>query len=187
MNDILFTEHLMLEPVGMADHGALLTHWTAPQVRRFLVDDRGLTGAEVAEIIADSRRDFALTGYGLWALRLLDGASIAPSLIGVAGLRRVEEEEPALLGPGPPQPDIEIVYSLEPGRWGQGLAIEAADAVLRYAFEYLEIDRVLAEIDEASAALAERLGMRPVAPVAGAPGPHAHYAADRSMWLGIPC
>ena len=50
--------------------------------------------------------------------------------------------------------------------------------VLRYAFDVVGLERVIAEIDEgntASAALAERLGMRPYETVPGELGPMTHY------------
>jgi len=165
MSDVLRTERLALHPVSMSDHGALLAHWTGPQVRRHLFDGAALSPAQVTEVIASSQRDFATEGYGLWGLRdagvgaggtLPDG-----DLIGVAGLR----------GHGA---DVEIVYSLQPDRWGRGLAAEAGRAVLEYAFEVLRLRRVTAEID---AGLADVLGMRPH-------GGDGHYAAERSGWYG---
>lgn len=172
-DDVLRTDRLALHPVSMSDHSALLAHWTGPLVRRYLFDDKTLSALEVTEIIAASQRDFATEGYGLWALRAaargdaIDGVPPASSLVGVAGLR----------GHGA---DVEIVYSLEPDRWGQGLAEEASRAVLDYAFDVLQLRRVTAEIDAAngsSAELAERLGMRPN----GDPG---HYQAERVSWHG---
>lgn len=182
MSRTLSTPRLILQPLTADDHAALLAHWTDPLVRRYLFDDKTLTAAEVTEIIAASRHDFAVTGYGLWAIRL---RAACPHLIGVAGLRRMEDEE-QLDGPGPPQPDVEIVYSLQPAHWGRGLVVEAAGAVLRYAFEILELGRVLAEIDEgndASAAVAERLGLEPFETVTGVLGPMTHYAAYGPAWL----
>ncbi len=36
MNHVLTTERLVLRPVTLRDHAALLAHWTTPDVRRFL-------------------------------------------------------------------------------------------------------------------------------------------------------
>ncbi|MFG2001191.1 GNAT family N-acetyltransferase [Spirillospora sp. NPDC048911] len=172
-SDVLRTDRLALHPLSMSDHGALLAHWTGPLVRRYLFDDKTLSALEVTEIIAASQRDFATEGYGLWAVRAaargdaIDAALPDRALVGVAGLRGHDA-------------DVEIVYSLEPDRWGQGLAAEASRAVLDYAFEVLQLRRVTAEIDEANGAsseLAERLGMRPH----GDPG---HYKAERISWHG---
>jgi RimJ/RimL family protein N-acetyltransferase len=165
MSEVLRTDRLALHPVSMSDHSALLAHWTGPQVRRHLVDDVALSPTQVTEVIASSQRDFATEGYGLWALRDAELAAHSSlpegELMGVAGLR----------GHGA---DVEIVYSLQPDRWGQGLAAEAGHAVLEYAFEVLRLRRVTAEID---AALADRLGMR-------LHGGDGHYAAERTHWYG---
>lgn len=217
MTDVLRTGRLALHPVGMSDHRALLAHWTGPLVRRYLLDDRVITAVQVTEIIAASQHDFATAGYGLWALRPGPPADARPgarragarpygrgargrgglptagpdpdgALVGVVGLRRQE-------GPAGRGPDVEIVYSLEPARWGQGLAAEAARAVLDYAFGVVGLPRVTAEIDarnSSSAEVVERLGMRPWrrgaggGPDAGANGPDgpAYYAAYRTAWLG---
>ncbi|RFU39345.1 N-acetyltransferase, partial [Actinomadura logoneensis] len=69
MSEELRTGRLALRPVGPGDHAALLAHWTGPLVRRHLFGDRRVSARQVTEIIAASRRDFAASGYGLWALR----------------------------------------------------------------------------------------------------------------------
>jgi RimJ/RimL family protein N-acetyltransferase len=179
MLDVLRTDRLVLHPVRPDDHAALLAHWTGPKVRRHLFDDRILAPAQVTEIIDASLHDFATEGFGLWALRRVPPEAPAddPSLprirlAGVAGLRQAGERGGSL--------DVELVYSLEPDRWGQGLAAEASRAILEHAFEVLGLPRVVAEIDEgntASAEVAECLGMRRYE---GAPGGPAQYVAERS-------
>ena len=60
-------------------------------------------------------------------------------------------------------PEIEIGWRLRPTVWGLGYASEAAGAVLRYGFETVDLDEIVAEIDPANLAsirLAERIGMR---------------------------
>jgi [ribosomal protein S5]-alanine N-acetyltransferase len=146
VDHVLRTERLVLRPVTADDHAALLAHWAAPDVRRFLFDGAMLPAAEIAEAIEDSARDFARAGYGLWLVHE-NGRS---DLVGTAGLRPLEA-----IG-------LEIFYSLAPGSWGRGYATEAARAVLDRALGPLGMPEVLAEIDEgntASIAVIERLGM----------------------------
>ncbi|MBO2462485.1 GNAT family N-acetyltransferase [Actinomadura violacea] len=185
MTEALLTRRLALHPIGMSDHHALLTHWTGPVVRRHLFDGASISPVQVTEIIETSERDFATEGYGLWALRPL-GRRLAAEprqsgpLIGVAGLRGHE-------GPFDRGVDVEILYSLEPDRWGQGLAAEASRAVLDYAFGVVGLRRVTAEFDPDSAVSAEvaaSLGMRPWRRGADGPDGASYYAADRSGWLG---
>ena len=162
MDHVLSTERLALRPVTADDHAALLAHWTQPDVRRFLFDGAALSAAEVTETIAESIRDFAASGYGIWLIELGSRAG----LVGTAGLRPLEES------------GLEIFYSLAPGAWGRGYATEAARAVVEYGLEALGLPEVLAEVDEgnaASVAVVKRLGMTPYAAVAGVLGPMTRY------------
>jgi RimJ/RimL family protein N-acetyltransferase len=158
----LTTERLVLRPVTAQDHAALLAHWAAPEVRRFLFDGAMLSSAEVTEAIEDSARDFAAAGYGLWLIREKDGID----LVGSTGLRPLED-----LG-------LEIFYSVAPASWGNGYATEAARAVVEHALGPLGLPEVLAEVDEgntASIAVVGRLGMTPFDVVPGALGPMTRY------------
>lgn len=172
MTPVLRTDRLVLEPLRPDDHAALLAHWSHPQVRRFLFDDAPPTPEQVTEILAAG-------DFGRWGLRRAAGDG---RLIGTIALHRLEAPEG-----DPHRGEAEILYTLEPGQWGRGLAAEAAAAVLMYAFEELALPRVVAEIDEgnvASSALAGRLGMRLADTVPGVFGPMGHYVVERSQWLG---
>ncbi|MDI2125754.1 GNAT family N-acetyltransferase [Yinghuangia seranimata] len=166
MDHRLTTARLTLTPVADADHAALLSHWTAPEVRAFLFDDEVLTADDVAVEIADSAATFAASGYGLWIIReTADGA-----LAGAAALRPLDE-----LG-------LEVAYSLAPSVWGRGYATEAAGAVVDHALHTLGLPEVLAEVDAGntgSIAVVERLGMTPFATVPGVLGPMRRYRRVR--------
>ncbi|MEU8384217.1 GNAT family N-acetyltransferase [Streptosporangium sp. NPDC048865] len=141
---ILTTGRLTLRPVETGDAEALCAHWDDPRVRRHLFDNAPVLPELVTRLVEDSRRDFAERGYGLWAL--VPDSAVA----GVCGLR------------GTPDGEVELLYSLSPDRWGEGLVTEAATAVLEYAFTTLSLPRVIAEVDEGNAAsvrVALRLGM----------------------------
>jgi [ribosomal protein S5]-alanine N-acetyltransferase len=183
---VLVTERLVLRPVTARDHGALLAHWTSPDVRRFLFDGVAPAAAEVTGTIEASERDFAAAGYGLWLIGEQDTAArpghadqadhaSQPGLIGTAGLRPLED-----LG-------LEVFYSLAPSSWGRGYATEAARAVVGYALGPLRLPEVLAEIDEgnaASAAVVRRLGLTPFAVVPGVLGPMTRYRTTRATSPG---
>ena len=163
---MLSTKRLVLRPVTADDHAALLAHWTEPDVRRFLFDGAALSAGEVTETIAESIRDFAASGYGIWLIELGSGTGSGPGLVGTAGLRPLEES------------GLEIFYSLAPGAWGRGYATEAARAVVEYGLEALGLPEVLAEVDEgnaASVAVVKRLGMTPYAAIPGILGPMTRY------------
>jgi [ribosomal protein S5]-alanine N-acetyltransferase len=193
VDQVLRTERLILRPVTAGDHAALLAHWAAPDVSRFLFDGATLSASEITEAIEDSARDFGRSGYGLWLIHEkhpadaartdadppggdpadadLPNADLADAaVVGTAGLRPLEN-----IG-------LEVFYSLAPGSWGKGYATEAARAVLDRALGPLGLPEVLAEIDAgntASIAVIERLGMTPFEVVPGLLGPMTRYRKTR--------
>jgi ribosomal-protein-alanine N-acetyltransferase len=61
------------------------------------------------------------------------------------------------------QEEVEVAYTIAREYWGQGLASEAARAILQYGFEKLNLPRLISLIDAdniASQRVAEKIGMR---------------------------
>lgn len=59
--------------------------------------------------------------------------------------------------------EVEVAYALKKAFWGQGLATEAAQAVLGYGFHQLHYTRLVSLIDSdnlASIRVAEKIGMQ---------------------------
>ena len=59
-------------------------------------------------------------------------------------------------------PELQLIYGLAPAYWGQGLAAEAARAMIRYGFEILRLDEIIASADapnEASFRVMKKAGM----------------------------
>jgi RimJ/RimL family protein N-acetyltransferase len=77
VDHVLRTERLILRPVTAGDHAALLAHWAAPDVSRFLFDGATLSASEITEAIEDSARDFGRSGYGLWLIHEKHHADLA--------------------------------------------------------------------------------------------------------------
>ncbi|MBA3251481.1 MAG: GNAT family N-acetyltransferase, partial [Geodermatophilaceae bacterium] len=88
--------------------------------------------------------------------------------------------------------DVELLYRLLPDTWGMGLATEAGDAALAHAFSTrgcVEVVAVIAEDNQPSRRLAQRLGFTPgnVGTYYGqrlqrhsvTPEQHAHAVAQR--------
>ena len=143
----LSTPRLRLRPLAGGDLDAAHSLWTDPDVRRYLWDDVVIPREQAVAVLAASEADFAAHGYGLWAVCVPETGE----LIGFCGFRPAEEGEP------------ELLYGLAPRWWGQGLATEAAQAVLGYGFDTLGFERVVAATDVPNAAsvrVMERLGMR---------------------------
>jgi NAD-dependent deacetylase len=145
---VLETARLRLHPVLPRDTGAIHRIWTDPDVRRFLWDDVVIAPETASEVTKASAADFAARRFGLWTIRRRGDE---PAIAGFCGLRSEG------IGTGP-----ELLFGLLPGFWGQGLAREAAQAVLAYGFGALDLPRIVAATDapnERSARTLAALGM----------------------------
>lgn len=116
--NVLRTERLMLHPLGPQDTELIRAHWDDPAVRRWMWPSQAPSSEQVEEILSASRASFASNGWGLWCMQF-EGF-----VLGVCGLRQVSDH---------PQ-HVELICSLQQAWWGQGLAYEAAIAVLRAGF-----------------------------------------------------
>ena len=71
------------------------------------------------------------------------------------------------------QSEVEVAYLLDKAYWGQSLATEAAQAIVRYGFEQLQLNRLICLIDpdnQASRRVAEKIGMTLEKEMAGIEG-----------------
>lgn len=87
-------------------------------------------------------------GYGVWALELKEGRRLA----GYCGLRHLPQTD-----------EVELLYGLDRALWREGLTTEAARASLRYGFEHMKFERVMAVTDPHNAGsrgVMEKCGMR---------------------------
>jgi len=103
----------------------------------------------VLESVKTIRAHYEQHGYGLWGLILKE----TNQLIGIAGLVNQTVDG---------QQYVELGYRLAKKYWGKGLATEAAQAIKKYAFEALKLDRIISIIEPSnllSSKVAERVGM----------------------------
>jgi RimJ/RimL family protein N-acetyltransferase len=108
------TERLTAERLS-ADHLAdLVPLHLDPEVCRHLGGVR--SPAETEGYLKANLAHWDEHGFGLWVVRTLDGR-----FAGRAGIRHVEVEG---------APEIEIAYTFRRDLWGQGLATEAAQALV---------------------------------------------------------
>lgn len=85
---------------------------------------------------------------GMWAVVPKDGKT----LIGWCGLAMLDDTD-----------EVEVGYGLAQPHWGKGLASEGASASLRYGFEVLNLERIVAVAlpeNTASRHVMEKLGMK---------------------------
>jgi ribosomal-protein-alanine N-acetyltransferase len=145
---MLQTERLVLRPLSSDEVDFLHRISNEPKVRLYLWDDEHISEATIKSFIAQSDRMISEEKIGLFGVRLRGRAD----LLGFCGFVRLGGmEEP------------ELWYELTHKAWGRGIATEAAQACVRYAFEEVGMERVIAGADAPNAAslrVIEKLGMK---------------------------
>lgn len=147
---VLETKRLRLRTFTPEDASTMEAVFCDPEVMRY--SDGCMTHMQVhgaLETIID--HDYPTLGFGLWAVVEKSSGNV----VGYCGLAR---EYGRCAGD-----EGELGYRLARVFWGQGYALEAAQAVCRYGIQKLGLRRIVATIDphnQASIRLADRLGMR---------------------------
>lgn len=163
---ILQTERLALRRLVPDDLDALYALYRDPAIRRYFPEGT-LTYEETREEL-----EWFLNGHprrpelGLWATIYRPSGQF----IGRCGLLpwTIDGRE-----------EVEVAYLLDKAFWGQGLAAEAADAIVRYAFATLGLTRLICLIDPHNAAsirVARHIGMALEREAADEKGPYLIYA-----------
>ncbi len=146
---ILETERLVLRRLVPGDLDSLFALYRDPDVRRYFPEGT-LTYEETKKEL-----EWFLDGHpshpelGLWAT-VHKGRN---EFIGRCGLL------PWTLGD---RDEVEVAYLLDKQYWGQGLATEAARAIVEYAFGSLDLSRLICMIERenhASIRVASKIGM----------------------------
>jgi len=141
------TPRLLLETWTLDDFDRFAEIARDPEVMRFIATGEPWTDARIGWFMGLQSAYQQTLGYCNW--KLTDRAS--GELLGFCGLAPL-----ASLG------EIEIGWWLKPAQWGQGLATEAADRVVRVAFAVHRINRIVARTyrsNTRSISLIDRLGM----------------------------
>jgi len=149
MTIILETPRLLLRHLVMDDLDALFALYSDPEIRRYFPD--GVKNYE------DTREELEwfLNGHpehprlGLWATVHKETGKF----IGRCGLLPWEIDS---------RLEIEVAYLLDKKFWHQGLATEAATGILAYAFDTLNLSRIICLMhpdNMASQRVAQRVGM----------------------------
>ena len=146
---ILETNRLILRRLVPEDIDALFALYSDPEIRRYFPEGM-LTYEETKEEL-----EWFLNGHpehpelGLWATIHKETGQF----IGRCGLLPWKIEE---------QDEVEIAYMIAKEFQGQGLATEAASAILQYGFEKLGLSRLICLVDPkniASQKVAQHIGM----------------------------
>ncbi|NER32806.1 MAG: GNAT family N-acetyltransferase [Oscillatoria sp. SIO1A7] len=146
--DELETERLYLRLFNPDDLEALSLIRSDPDVMRYMRDGNPLSREEVSENLARIIQHYREHRFGLWAVIYKQDSQ----LIGYCGLQFLEQT-----------PEIELGYMLAKAYWGKGLATEGAKASLKYGFETLKLERIVAVAypeNLASRRVMEKVGMK---------------------------
>jgi RimJ/RimL family protein N-acetyltransferase len=144
---VIETARLQLRPLVAADAAFILQLLNEPSWLRW-IGDRGVrTLAQAGEYIRTGpQASYARDGFGFYlVLRPVDQASL-----GICGLVKRDFL---------PAPDLGFAFL--PDYWGQGYAVEAARATIKFARSHLNLEELAAITDpenEASHKLLRRLG-----------------------------
>ena len=139
----IITERLVIRPFTPADFSAIHAIWSDPEVMRSIPScayDRERSRARLSEKISHQDRH----GFSKWAVT----GKGSGTLVGECGLQYLDS-------------DIELGYKLARAHWGQGFAVEAAQACLDWALAERP-EKVVAIVDPAntrSARVLARIGM----------------------------
>jgi len=139
---------LILWPFVPGDLDRLAEILTDPDVMRYLPGGTPRTREQSERTLDFVVDHWERHGFGWWAVTLKPTGE----LIGWCGLKRVETTG-----------ETEVLYMFTQAQWGKGYATEAARASLRYGFETLKLDRIIAVAvpeNMASRRVMEKLGMQ---------------------------
>ena len=169
---IFETNRLTLRRLVMDDLDELFALYRDPEIRQYFPE--GVLNLEETK----EELEWHMNGHprypelGLWATVHKETGKF----IGRCGLLPWEIDN---------QLEVEIAYLLDKSFWHQGLATEAAQGILKYGFEKLNLSRLICLIDPeniASQRVAERIGMileRKVDGIAGDHFPTLIYSISR--------
>lgn len=132
------TERLVLRQLDHHDAPAMMALFGDERVLRFLDYPPVDTHQKAVDMIDWLNREYEVKCEPQWGISLKDGGV----LIGMCGLYGWEIRSR----------HIDLGYHLLPAEWGRGYATEAARAMIRWAFENLDIHRIQADITEGNIA-----------------------------------
>ncbi|MDP4200869.1 MAG: GNAT family N-acetyltransferase [Bacteroidota bacterium] len=144
----LETERLVLREITMADQVAIFEYASDPEATQYMVFPTHRSVDETIPFIESCPRDFAARTRIEFGIVLKENGT----LIGTCGMHHF----------APDHHRLEIGYILNRSRWGKGYMTEAANELIRFAFDEMGMHRVQATCDldnERSARVMERCGM----------------------------
>jgi len=159
MTPTLETPRLRLRPLASSDEADLIALDSDAEVMRYVGSPAGVRSpAETAERVRRRIREEQRGDYeplGFWRI---EGRGDR-EFYGVGALIRMPEGDD--VNRGGPERDVEVAYRLARSAWGQGIATEAAGALVAHALGPLALPRVVAvtyPANQASQRVLDKLG-----------------------------
>ena len=146
---ILETERLILRRQVPSDLDDLWALYCDPEITKYIPDSPRTRDEAREELEWHMNGHLRNPDLGLWATIYKESGKF----IGRCGLLPWTIEE---------QHEVEVAYTIARDYWGQGLATEAAQAILHYGFEKVNLIRLVSLIEPeniASQRVAEKIGM----------------------------
>lgn len=174
MDAIFETKRLLVRPLGSGDVDACFAVYGDPEVTRYVTP--GGQAAPSPEWVRSQIEGGMLAPqedarFGFWGVEhRADGR-----LVGTVALIPVEDVED----------EFEMGWHLARAFWGEGYAFESGIGLLRYGFEEVGLERILALAfpeNERSIRACRRLGMAPLGRRMHQGRDHECFAADRASW-----
>ena len=137
----------MLRNIALEDKEEMFRLYSDSEVQKYTGETVVESIEEIEEAIRIRIGDYEKYGYGRWATFLKDGMQF----VGWAGLAYLPEFD-----------KIDLGYRFFPEYWGMGIATEASHAILNYAFDTLELRKIIAiamKDNKASIKVMEKIGM----------------------------
>ncbi len=145
----LDTDRLLIRPFNRGDIDALVERRNHPEVARYQTWELPYTRDQAESMVTELVSMEGPTDGEWWMAAVVEkstGLMVGDLAVHLTWAGRTAE----------------IGYTLDHARWGQGLAVEAADALVRYLFDDRKVTRVFGMLhpdNPGSAMVLERLGM----------------------------
>lgn len=144
----LESKRLLFRAIKRADLDDIYEYSSNPKTSKYLLWSPHKTISTTREFIEIVLSKYKSRDYNDWAIVYKKTGK----MIGTCGFTRIDEENQL----------VEIGYVLNPDYWGAGLATEAVERVLKFAFEVMNVNRVEAKFmfgNGASLAVMKKVGM----------------------------
>ena len=173
----LQTTRLTGTPLSIAHFAAIRLLHADPRVTATLsADGKPFTEGQTRGFLDRSAEHWNRYGFGLWLLRTRD----PNDFVGYAGLQHAIVEN---------ADEVELAYAIIPEYWREGFATEMSNAALRYGFETLQLEKIVAFTlphNLASRTVMEKCGFIYQRDIVHAGLPHVLYSLDSLAFAARP-